>query len=232
MTAHIITDNFLLSSAFSKIFSDLNWTYECHRVTELDECSFEGDDDDILLLSQSSAEALTRAVESIAPSRRPIVLFTDALNAADVAGLSQFIRAIVPTDATEERIRAILMLVADGHTVFQTTHSKRKATGGQPAGSARQVHAGQLTNREMEILHDIAQGYPNKTIARRLQISANTVQVHASAIFRKLDVDNRTQAARVFNGIRVRSPAVSARRQAIPSDPESHPAWGEGPDRY
>lgn len=53
---------------------------------------------------------------------------------------------------------------------------------------------GLLSEREMEILSLIADGLTNEEIARRLIISLGTVKAHTAAIFRKLDVSNRTQA--------------------------------------
>lgn len=51
-----------------------------------------------------------------------------------------------------------------------------------------------LTPRELEVLHLLAQGLPNKTIARRLQISEHTVKFHVNAILAKLDAQSRTEA--------------------------------------
>ena len=51
-----------------------------------------------------------------------------------------------------------------------------------------------LTEREQEILRQIAQGYSNRQIADVLFISVGTVKGHVNHIFSKLDVKNRTQA--------------------------------------
>jgi len=52
-----------------------------------------------------------------------------------------------------------------------------------------------LSPREREILHYVALGYSNKAIAERLGISQQTVKNHMTAILRKLDLSDRTQAA-------------------------------------
>ncbi|WP_159559950.1 response regulator transcription factor [Streptococcus halichoeri] len=51
-----------------------------------------------------------------------------------------------------------------------------------------------LTAREYDILHLLAKGYDNQTIADELFISLKTVKTHVSNILAKLQVDDRTQA--------------------------------------
>jgi DNA-binding NarL/FixJ family response regulator len=52
-----------------------------------------------------------------------------------------------------------------------------------------------LSPREMEILECVTRGLSNKEIARRLQISQQTVKNHMTSILKKLNVEDRTQAA-------------------------------------
>jgi DNA-binding NarL/FixJ family response regulator len=52
-----------------------------------------------------------------------------------------------------------------------------------------------LTQREHDILALLAEGRSNREIAGRLYLSEKTVKAHLAAIFRKLGVTNRTQAA-------------------------------------
>lgn len=52
-----------------------------------------------------------------------------------------------------------------------------------------------LTPREREVLMMVAQGLPNKQIARRLEISERTVKGHLTHIFERIGVTDRTQAA-------------------------------------
>ncbi len=64
-----------------------------------------------------------------------------------------------------------------------------------PRPSTRSNPAG-LTQRELEVLRDLAAGLRNAEIAERLYLSTKTVERHVSAIFTKLDVSTRTEAAR------------------------------------
>ena len=51
-----------------------------------------------------------------------------------------------------------------------------------------------LSQREIEVLHLMAQGLSNQEIADQLFVSLNTIKTHASKIFEKLEVKRRTQA--------------------------------------
>ena len=53
----------------------------------------------------------------------------------------------------------------------------------------------ELTKRELEVLIEVANGKLNKEIANELKISERTVKNHISNIFKKIDVNDRTQAA-------------------------------------
>lgn len=51
-----------------------------------------------------------------------------------------------------------------------------------------------ISARECEVLEMLAAGHANKIIARRLDISPNTVKTHVARLFEKLEVASRTQA--------------------------------------
>jgi DNA-binding NarL/FixJ family response regulator len=51
-----------------------------------------------------------------------------------------------------------------------------------------------VTSREHEMLQALADGLTNKEIARRFDLSPNTVKTHVSSLYEKLGVSRRTQA--------------------------------------
>ena len=69
------------------------------------------------------------------------------------------------------------------------------ARGGNGGGSQTLEHLRNvLTERQVEVLQLLSQGKPNKLIGRSLGISEGTVKIHLAAIFRALNVRNRTEA--------------------------------------
>lgn len=52
-----------------------------------------------------------------------------------------------------------------------------------------------LTPREIEVLHVVASGLTNAEAAARLGLSVHAIKFHLAAIYRRLGVTNRTEAA-------------------------------------
>ncbi|WP_245749617.1 helix-turn-helix transcriptional regulator [Palleronia marisminoris] len=87
---------------------------------------------------------------------------------------------------------------------------------------------GRLTQREIEILALAARGAQNKVIAERLGISEHTVKLHMHHVIRKMNVQNRTEAAHLFlqtvgsgsgEPVRLRGLGDSARIGYVPGKP-------------
>jgi DNA-binding NarL/FixJ family response regulator len=55
-----------------------------------------------------------------------------------------------------------------------------------------------LSERESEVLRLVAEGYTDREIARTLMVSPRTVETHVAAVLRKLNVENRREAARRY----------------------------------
>ena len=73
----------------------------------------------------------------------------------------------------------------------------------------------QLSSREIAILERIVRGDSNKLVARFFNIAEPTVKDHVKAIFRKLGVSNRTQAAMWAVNYRVFEQACSPPNQPM-----------------
>jgi NarL family two-component system response regulator LiaR len=76
------------------------------------------------------------------------------------------------------------------------SEAKTPGSGGESAsGTQAPPGAGDLTEREVEVLGLIARGLTNREIAEKMIISEKTVKTHVSNILGKLNLDDRTQAA-------------------------------------
>ena len=53
-----------------------------------------------------------------------------------------------------------------------------------------------ISERELEVLKELAAGHSNKQIARNLDVSPNTVKTHVARLFEKLGASRRTEAIR------------------------------------
>lgn len=97
-----------------------------------------------------------------------------------------------------EQLVASLNLAALGEKVMPSDLADllppQVAPRAEPAGERPQSFA-KLSEREQDVLCGLKEGFPNKTIARRLEVSEATVKVHVKSILRKLNLANRTQAA-------------------------------------
>jgi DNA-binding CsgD family transcriptional regulator len=58
------------------------------------------------------------------------------------------------------------------------------------------LHA--LTPRELEVLEMISGGLTNAEAARRLDLSVHAIKFHLAAVYRRLGVTNRTEAAVMY----------------------------------
>lgn len=93
------------------------------------------------------------------------------------------------------------LLKAIRDTAAGKTHVDPNVAGKLFAQVARNVPlsdtsiADSLSERELDVLRLLARGLSNADIARRLHLSEGTVRNYVSAIFTKLDVSDRTQAA-------------------------------------
>jgi DNA-binding NarL/FixJ family response regulator len=86
------------------------------------------------------------------------------------------------------------MLLGAVSSASQAVPAGMPAKDARPAEISVEVLQGLLTERQMEVLRLLSLGKSNKLIAQELAISAGTVKIHLAAIFRALNVRNRTEA--------------------------------------
>jgi DNA-binding NarL/FixJ family response regulator len=105
------------------------------------------------------------------------------------------VHGLLLREATSEMLAAALRAIAQGLVVLDP------ALAGVLVAPASGLLLGagdavveNLTPRELEVLRGMAEGLPNKQIARQLDISEHTVKFHVNAILGKLGAQSRTEA--------------------------------------
>jgi len=120
----------------------------------------------------------------------PIVIVSarqqpELIEAARVLGAAGYLSKTLPLDETLSSLRTVLA----GGVVFPVMRSG----GGADVGAAR-ARIADLSSAQLRVLMALADGRLNKQIAGELGVTEATIKAHLTAIFRKLGVNNRTQA--------------------------------------
>jgi DNA-binding NarL/FixJ family response regulator len=127
----------------------------------------------------------TRRLARVSPGSRVVVLTSFSENERIVAALEAGAVGYLLKDVEPDELLRGVRAAARGDAPF----SPRAARVLLP----RTGH--DLSPRERDVLRLVAEGLPNKTIARRLGISEKTVKAHLTSVFTTLGVTDRTSAA-------------------------------------
>ena len=148
---------------------------------------------DLVMPEMDGIEAIRR-IKSRRPEARILVLTTFAgeelvFPAIKAGALGYHLKDSSP-EALVEAIREVYRGEASLHPVIA-----RKVLQEITTPSEQPPAVDQLTQRELEVLGLVAQGYENKEIAEKLVISEATARTHVSNILGKLHLASRTKAA-------------------------------------
>ncbi len=143
-----------------------------------------------------------REIKAAATSVRVVVLGEDLSRGSIEAALAAGAEGCLGRDLSPRALLSYLGLVMSGEKVVPFEVAREALDRASLRGVDKTLPRG-LSPREMEILSRMAQGEPNKLIARRLNLTEGTVKAHVKAILRKVEVQNRTQAAlwAIRNGV-------------------------------
>jgi NarL family two-component system response regulator LiaR len=143
---------------------------------------------------ESAGLACLREAQQHLPEIRGVVLSlsedAQQIDAALQAGAAAYVLKSAHPDDLASAVRQ-----AFTHSVYFAPpagylNGQQQRTGTMSADRA------DLTKREREILQLVAEGYSNAQLARMLWVTEQTVKFHLSNVYRKLNVSNRTEAAR------------------------------------
>ncbi|WP_370264456.1 LuxR C-terminal-related transcriptional regulator [Limnobacter sp.] len=88
--------------------------------------------------------------------------------------------------------------------------NNRQTNGENYTGRLGQATGIQLTHKQQQVMHYLASGLSNKEIARKLDLSPETIKTHLREIFTRMNVKNRTQAVSLYRKIPRLNASVSA----------------------
>lgn len=124
----------------------------------------------------------------------PVVVLSSSEDPIDVRNaLSQGALGYVPKSASRTTLLSAISLVMNGELYIPPLMLNQIATA-RPVAD-RPTPRALLTPRQIDVLRCIGESLPNKTIAYEMDLSEKTVKAHITAIFKALNVVNRTQAA-------------------------------------
>jgi len=137
--------------------------------------------------------------------KTPVIVLSASENPVDIhRSIELGARGFIPKSVSNEVLVAALELVLSGGVylppqLFDYTNSVENTVGipanDEADSGALNAAPPAITKRQKEVLELLAHGNPNKAIGHLLGLSEGTVRTHVNAIFKLLNVNNRTQAS-------------------------------------
>ena len=214
MKVLLVDDHALVRHGLAMLLSDFNSDMEVTEAKGADQaielCEVEGAFDlvllDLMMDGMNGLEVLDMLGERL-PGVPVVIISESESRVAIRSAFQRGARGYIVKSSTAETLRLALRLVLSGE-VYVPPHvmgsrqdlslAALEHSVSQTAGGARRKG---LTPRQREVLTLMAEGQANKEIARNLGMLAGTTKAHIRAIFRNLEVNNRTTA--VFVGLRL-----------------------------
>ncbi|MGI0491821.1 response regulator [Alkalinema pantanalense CENA528] len=137
--------------------------------------------------------AATQQIRAKLPNVRVVILTSHTMDTEIIAALSSGADAYCIKGADVDRLVTAISVAQEGATYLDPQIARRVIDHLKPP--TRPTPIGQLSQRELEVLQLMVEGYSNPEIANALYLSTNTIKTHIRGIMNKLAVDDRVQAA-------------------------------------
>jgi two-component system, NarL family, response regulator LiaR len=144
-------------------------------------------------LPRQDGIAATQQIKAILPEIHIVILTSHMTEVEVIAALSSGADAFCIKGTNVDRLIAAIAAAQEGATYLDPQIARRVIDHLKPPTS--QTIVGRLSQREMEVLKLMVDGYSNPEIATALYLSPNTIKTHIRGIMNKLAVDDRVQAA-------------------------------------
>ena len=137
--------------------------------------------------------AATRKIKNLLPNVGILILTVHDDDAYALRGVKAGAQGYILKDCTPEDLLRAIRAVHSGTSVVSRDIAI-SMFGASRRGSSGSEASPRLTEREVELIRALARGKSNRQIAQALGISESTVRNHASNMYRKLHIFDRTQA--------------------------------------
>lgn len=207
MKVLIVDDHTLITHALSALMQDLDPATEVHTANSaagaLALVGQHGDDADLLLLDLAlpgvEGTSLLEAVVAQHPALKVLVLsgVQDQRSVMQVLQLGA--AGFVPKTMDSEVLGAAIRFVLGGGVYIPSNLLADAQRAGLLASAPTEPTPltgppVELTERQRDVLRELARGAPIKQICRELGLSEGTVKTHVTAIYRAFGAGNRTEA--------------------------------------
>ena len=196
----VVDDQRLFASMLARVIDsqpDMEVVGEAHDGEEAVALCLEAEPDVALMdLSMPRVDGLsaTRKLQDLSPLVKILILTVHADDAHVFQGIKAGARGYILKDCTPEDLSHAIRAVHAGDTIMAPDVARKMLSTFEGIRPEHRDLAPLLTAREFEIVRAFARGKNNKEIARDLGITEKTVRNHASNIYAKLHVFDRTQA--------------------------------------
>jgi NarL family two-component system response regulator LiaR len=149
---------------------------------------------DLIMPGMDGVET-TRRIKKVSPRTQVVVLTSFHDDAHVFPALKAGAVSYVLKDMKMDRLAEVIVKASQGEVTLHPRVAARVLQNLRGESSEEGQLFTELTEREMEVLKEIAGGLSNTQIAEKLVISEYTVKGHVSNILSKLHLADRTQAA-------------------------------------
>lgn len=193
-------DHTLFRGGFALLFKQLeagSMVLEAGNLSEALALALEHPDADLMLLDLNmpgmNGATGIRQVADAHPQLPVIVLSASETRQSVQEVIAAGALGFIPKSSSSTLMQSAVRLVLAGGVYLPA----QMLLSDEPVVSTHPGHAEpvKLSERQREVLRLLAAGKANKQICRELDIGEGTVKVHIAAVFRLLEVSNRTEAA-------------------------------------
>lgn len=198
----IVDDHPVLRQGFAALLrhaAEGTWVLQAGSVAEALALIVANDDIDVAVVDlMMPGVGGIHAIAEFGRTRQdlPIIVLSSSEDPKDVRqALAAGALGYVPKSASPNALLSAIKLVMNGDLYIPPLILDTMSTGAAFQTMNRREVDDVLTTRQIDVLRLVSQGLPNKMIATTLDLSEKTVKAHITAIFKALNVVNRTQAA-------------------------------------